>query len=632
MVFRSVVFLFAVGFAAAQTPSVSAVVNAASYAGGHVAAGSMVSIFGSNLSKVTAVLAAPLPASALGVSVKVGTVSAPLQYISDKQINIQIPWELAGAGSVPLTVTSNGATSSSQSVTIAPSAPGVFSAVAAASGTAQPVRRGEYLKLYVTGLGDVTNKPASGANATSAKMSLAQGQFAVLIAGQPAAPAFAGLSPYEPLGIDSVGLYEIDVQVPLTATLGESVPVAVSGGGTASNTVTVAIRKEDPQQVLSAWTQYGPDGLTARAIISGTVCPAITIDGKDQPMPVRAKPSLPLYPVQSCEIAIPASAGSAAIGTVSLPLPNPDLKKITIIGDTGCRLDATRIQACNDLSQWPTPVVAATAATTSPDLIIQLGDYHYREVPCPPGNAGCAATPWGYNWYVWNLDFFTPMTPALAAAPQVIIRGNHEQCSRAGEGWFRFLDPRPLPATCQLYNDPYTVQAGPTQLFVIDSSEATDTTAAPELVAQFAPYFQQLNAVVTGNTWVLMHHPMWGFDSTGTRNLSLQTASQNTLPSGVQMVLSGHIHTFQTLTFSLARPPQMIAGNGGDVLQAYAATTTGFTGMTIGGAGVTDSRLYKDFGFTTMEWTGDSWAATARDVYGTPVMNCTVANSAIACQ
>jgi hypothetical protein len=80
----------------------------------------------------------------------------------------------------------------------------------------------------------------------------------------------------------------------------------------------------------------------------------------------------------------------------------------------------------------------------SPDLVIHVGDYHYREDPCPLGNAGCAGSPWGYGWDVWDADFFTPGAPLLAAAPWIVIRGNHEACGRAGQGWYRFLDPRPL--------------------------------------------------------------------------------------------------------------------------------------------------------------------------------------------
>ncbi len=57
------------------------------------------------------------------------------------------------------------------------------------------------------------------------------------------------------------------------------------------------------------------------------------------------------------------------------------------------------------------------------------------------GNAhDCAGSPWGYGWDAWNADFFTPAAPLLAAAPWAAVRGNHESCARAGQGWWRFLD------------------------------------------------------------------------------------------------------------------------------------------------------------------------------------------------
>ncbi len=83
--------------------------------------------------------------------------------------------------------------------------------------------------------------------------------------------------------------------------------------------------------------------------------------------------------------------------------------------------------------------------------MIHVGDYVYRETPCPEGNTTCAGSPWGYGWDVWNADFFEPAAPLLANAPWLVVRGNHENCARAGEGWLRFLDPLPMetdvPAT-----------------------------------------------------------------------------------------------------------------------------------------------------------------------------------------
>ena len=565
--------------------------------------------------------------------VTLGTVAIPIVSASDTLIVAQIPLDTA-PGKTQLTVTANGSSSSAQDVTIVPAAPGILRAWNAASrGTGPVVRRGEYLALFCAGLGAVDNPPAAGANGVSNPLSTAKADVTVQIGGTPLAPAYAGLAPYEPLGSDAVGVYEVDVLIPLDAPTGDAISISVSIGGVTSNLITVAIQTEDPLQALYKWTQIGPGGAAiARAIVGGATCPAVTVDGSDMPMQVRAPATLPLYPVTSCELAIPDGIGMLSLGSFVFPLPKPDVRRITVLGDTGCRLDATRIQACNDPAQWPLDQVANSVAATQPDLIMHMGDYHYREAPCPAGNTGCANTPWGYDWAVWNADVFSKFNPMFRAAPMLIIRGNHESCDRAGEGWFRFLDPRPLPDSCQKFNDPYTVQAGPVQLFIVDSSEATDATADPALVAMLKPYFNQLANVITPNTWVAMHHPIWGFDNTTTRNLSLQVASNNSLPEGVQLVLAGHIHTFQTLTFPAARTPQILIGNGGDFLQAYPAAVTNFNGMTVGGAMVTDSALFKDFGFTTFDWNGDTWSIVSRDPSGAPVFNCTLAALAIPCK
>jgi len=75
-----------------------------------------------------------------------------------------------------------------------------------------------------------------------------------------------------------------------------------------------------------------------------------------------------------------------------------------------------------------------------------------------------------------------PAAPLLAAAPWLLVRGNHESCDRAGQGWWRFLDPRPLERgrDCNLaveddvgdFSEPYTVPLGTDwQWIVFDSSK-----------------------------------------------------------------------------------------------------------------------------------------------------------------
>ena len=130
----------------------------------------------------------------------------------------------------------------------------------------------------------------------------------------------------------------------------------------------------------------------------------------------------------------------------SLPLPKARPKRIVILGDTGCRIVSNFgvFQSCDDPTAWPFERVANAAAAAQPDLVIHVGDYHYREGPCDLAHPGCAGSPWGYGYDAWRADFFQPARNLLAAAPWIVMRGNHESCNRAGQGWWRFLDPRPL--------------------------------------------------------------------------------------------------------------------------------------------------------------------------------------------
>jgi uncharacterized protein (TIGR03437 family) len=58
----------------------------------------------------------------------------------------------------------------------------------------------------------------------------------VTIGSVPATVSFAGLAP------GWVGLYQVNVQVPANAPVGNAVPVALSVGGVAANQVTMAVQ------------------------------------------------------------------------------------------------------------------------------------------------------------------------------------------------------------------------------------------------------------------------------------------------------------------------------------------------------------------------------------------------------
>jgi hypothetical protein len=94
--------------------------------GGALAPGSIVQIYGSNLSQQTAAaVSVPLSTALGGSSVLIGGIAAPLYYVSPGQINAQVPFELAAGGQYQLQVNSAGALTTPQTINLTSMAPGV---------------------------------------------------------------------------------------------------------------------------------------------------------------------------------------------------------------------------------------------------------------------------------------------------------------------------------------------------------------------------------------------------------------------------------------------------------------------------------------------------------------------------
>jgi hypothetical protein len=388
-----------------------------------------------------------------------------------------------------------------------------------------------------------------------------------------------------------------------------------------------------------AWVQLGPEGeATVRVITSALACPPVRIDDADVPMSVRAEAAAPLFQVLTCEATLPPGAVSVSVGRTELRVPDPEPETIAVIGDTGCRLSSTQIQACDDPVAWPFAQVAASVAAFAPDLVVHVGDYLYREAPCPDGDAGCAGSPWGYNWPTIEADFFAPARPLLPAAPLVLVRGNHESCSRAGPVWFRFLDPRPFPDECSDYTDPYAIEGAGPQFLMLDSSNANDDTIDPSQLAVYQTQFAEIAALAREDAFFLTHRPIWGFGHDGVQNgmevlfednVTLQAASDSVLPPGVRAVLSGHIHLLELLSFDGPRPPQLIIGNSG--VEMDDPITTPLAGLEIAGATVRDGLTYVRFGFTTLERDAGGWRVVTRDETGAPLSECFLSGDGLAC-
>jgi len=240
-------------FVVAQ-PSVNlgGVVNAANSVSGPVAPGSIAAVYGDFVVGVPQAAAGlPLPTSLAGVSLKTGnSVAFPLFYASNGQINVQIPWELAGQTQTSVTPTTSGQSGAPQTVALAAFSPGIFSVNGQGSGqgaivdaltgrlvnSSNPAIAGStYLTIYCTGLGPVSNQPASGSPSPGTSLALTRTTPTVTIGGVSAQVSFSGLAP------GYVGLYQLNVLVPASVTPGNAVPVVLSIGGATSNIVAIAV-------------------------------------------------------------------------------------------------------------------------------------------------------------------------------------------------------------------------------------------------------------------------------------------------------------------------------------------------------------------------------------------------------
>jgi Calcineurin-like phosphoesterase len=378
------------------------------------------------------------------------------------------------------------------------------------------------------------------------------------------------------------------------------------------------------QALTPVWVELGQNGAAvARVIVSSAdQCPTVMIDGAARRMAVR-QPTPPGFR-PACELAIPAGVKRATVNGQRLALPTANPTKIVAFGDTGCRIKVKAVQDCDDPSQWPFKQIASQAAAETPQLMIHVGDYLYRESPCPAGSeALCGGTPEGDNWAAWNADFFAPAAKLLAAAPWAFTRGNHEDCTRSWRGWFYYLDPRPWSGMCDTYSPPYMIKLGGFELVMLDSSAVNATVPDED---QITEYTGQLLSMHPQNAWLVDHHPFWGFTPTlgglppVALSVPLEEAWKRANPTGYTMILSGHIHLFEFINLGAGRPDQLVIGDGGTSMEPPLKGTIG--GVEIHGMTASMTDTEHQFGYTLFTKDGAGWKFVLKDGNGRAVVSC----------
>ena len=250
------------------TTKITAVVNAASAAQATpsvVSTGSYIAIYGSALadSASTSASSLPLPTILNGAQVTLGGVNMPLLYAAGGQIDAIVPQGLSPNNSYPLLVmnASGGVLAAQLSVLVKELQPAIYTVDSSGSGpgviannssgqlitASNPAQVSDYLVIYCTGLGPLVGangepQPADGVPAPTDLIFNTKAEVEATVGGVDAPVLFSGLTP------KSVGLYQVNIQVPAGVVPGAAVPVVIStsdrqtGASGQSNSVTIAIR------------------------------------------------------------------------------------------------------------------------------------------------------------------------------------------------------------------------------------------------------------------------------------------------------------------------------------------------------------------------------------------------------
>lgn len=409
------------------------------------------------------------------------------------------------------------------------------------------------------------------------------------------------------------------------------------------------------------WAQLRPDEgdhtgqLIARAIVgTGSECPEIAFEGqgywngKRGRLLERWTQAQGDFAIKICELAYPGHLAAKVAGVRLEPRP-ADPKTIVVLGDTGCRIKANVAQDCKNTESWPFNAIAAAARAHKPDLIVHVGDYHYREAECPDAKK-CGGSPWGDNWNAWQKDFFEPAAPLLAQAPWIMVRGNHEGWTRAGNGWQLMLSPRPRDPIGSPWPDespPYALRFRALTMAVLDAANSDDPyesqLRADGQAKRWQSFWSTL-AEAPDPLWLLLHQPPWASfmcdaekpvpcvepnDPKQRQDPTIAAfrswvAGKLSAPK-IDLLLSGDTHMYQFFvpTKPSATPPQIVAGMSGTLLDddSYGAVLEKTVAANLHGV---EGNLWmrRHFGYVVLTKDGTEWKVALYDEKSRQVVGC----------
>jgi hypothetical protein len=193
--------------------------------------------------------------------------------------------------------------------------------------------------------------------------------------------------------------------------------------------------------------------------------------------------------------------------------------------------------------------------------------------------------------------------------------------------------PSAFDAACAKHLPLYSVDLGGLRLGVMDDATADEIALDRGQSPTYAAELTGL-AAIPAPVWFVHHRPIWaavtgplGIPIGG--NLQLIDAAriaaqqgQSPIAPNVELMLSGHLHTFEAINYAKDVPPQLVAGNGGDKLLVTPVNLRGTQFQGHSAVTVADGLSVGGFGFLLMARAGDGWTIDLYDAAGNKTRTC----------
>jgi uncharacterized protein (TIGR03437 family) len=242
-----------VGDPGPQLPA-NGIVNAASYQGGAISPGEIITLFGKSIGPKIPYFAQVwdglMTTKLAGVRVWIDNTPAPVVYAYPDQLAVVVPYAIAGKTSVQVQVENRVARTPSFSVPVQSATPGFFTSDGSGKGqlaalnednslnsAANPASPGSVVVLYATGMGALSPAVGDGTIVSSTPLPQPVLPVQVSIGGKTAQVLYAGAAP----GLVA-GAIQINASVPTGIASGNARVIATVGTVSSADGCTISVR------------------------------------------------------------------------------------------------------------------------------------------------------------------------------------------------------------------------------------------------------------------------------------------------------------------------------------------------------------------------------------------------------